>query len=325
MAFKNIKGNVRSSNFLGFNVSGKGVQYHSSEFNEVSVNYATISATGGTTATPGDGYKYHFFTTSSTPGFEVTSLTGGSVNLGLVEYLVVAGGGAGGEQHGGGGGAGGLLTGTTTVTTTAYPITVGAGGVGPTTDTMIPGNPSVFSSFVAVGGGGGGSYSPSSRSGGPGGSGGGSVALDTPAPIAGGVGTSGQGFPGGTDANGGSAPGGSGGGGAGAAGGDTASPPGNPAGDGGIGKSISWIPVSYGTSGPTPGRWFAGGGGGGAYTAPTGGAGGAGGGGSGGSPGGTPAAVAGGTNTGGGGGGSHTSEVSGANGGSGFVAIRYTV
>ena len=54
-----------------------------------------VSATGGSTFTPGDGYTVHIFTTSSTPGFEVTS------GSGEVEYLVIAGGGGGGADHGG--------------------------------------------------------------------------------------------------------------------------------------------------------------------------------------------------------------------------------
>ena len=48
-------------------------------------------ATGGTILTPGNGYKYHVFTTSSTPGFEVL------LNAATVDYLVIAGGGAGGN------------------------------------------------------------------------------------------------------------------------------------------------------------------------------------------------------------------------------------
>ena len=84
----------------------------------------SFSATGGTIATPGNGYKYHFFTA---PGnFVVTD----SVSI---EYLVVAGGGGGGGSYGGsagggGGGAGGFRTGSIPISAATYPITVGGGG-----------------------------------------------------------------------------------------------------------------------------------------------------------------------------------------------------
>ena len=66
-----------------------------------------IEATGGDgTATPGNGYKYHFFTA---PG--VFTITSGGGN---VDVLLVGGGGAGtsqdGSYAGGGGGAGGYRT-----------------------------------------------------------------------------------------------------------------------------------------------------------------------------------------------------------------------
>lgn len=60
-----------------------------------------ISATGGTVVDSG-GYKIHIFTGSSTPGFDITSL-----GTGVVEVLVAGGGGGGGGQTGVGGGAGG--------------------------------------------------------------------------------------------------------------------------------------------------------------------------------------------------------------------------
>lgn len=90
------------------------------------------------------------------------------------------------------------------------------------------------------------------------------------------------------------------------------------------------IPPSYGTSGPTPGRWFAGGGGAGSPTAsptPTAGVGGGGSGMDYAPP--TTRAnsdplVPGVANTGGGGGGGHSSSA-GAAGGSGIVIIRYKI
>ena len=95
-------------------------------------------------------------------------------------------------------------------------------------------------------------------------------------------------------------------------------------GPGGVGSPINTTffgptAPSYGTPGPAPGRYFAGGGG--AHSTPgrgypTNGTGGAGGGGAGG----IPAGVAGTINTGGGGG---SGAPTGAAGGSGIVVIRY--
>ena len=63
-----------------------------------------ITATGGdATTTPGDGYKYHYYTTTGAgPSFVISS---GSDNI---EYLVVAGGGGGtdGPTPAGNGGSG---------------------------------------------------------------------------------------------------------------------------------------------------------------------------------------------------------------------------
>ena len=63
--------------------------------------HPAISATGGTKATPGDGYIYHHIT--STGPFNVT---GGAGNK--FDYLIVGGGGGGGYDRGGGGGGGGV-------------------------------------------------------------------------------------------------------------------------------------------------------------------------------------------------------------------------
>ena len=117
-----------------------------------------MSASGGTTFTPGDGYKYHIFTASSTPGFAVSN-----AGPGEVEYVIVGGGGGGGIRTGGGGGAGGFRSGTSTgLTATAYPIVVGAAGAA----TPEPSNPmtggmgghSTFNSIRSEGGGGGKGY-----------------------------------------------------------------------------------------------------------------------------------------------------------------------
>jgi len=261
-----------------------------------------IDATGGTIIDEG-GYRIHVFT--GTGPFNVTSVPPASST---VEYLVVAGGGGVPSGYEGGGGAGGFRTGTGfPVTVQDYTITVGAGGLaGPSN-----GGDSVFSTITSAGGGRGGLGNGVS---GGSGSGGGTPnslggAGNTP-PV-----SPPQGNPGG-NGNGPTFSGeGGGGGGAGTAGSPS---PGAIGGNGGDGLPVSWVPASYGTPGPAPGRWFAGGGGGG--SAPAGGtglsSGGAGGGGNGGGRGGgTPGAI----NTGGGGGSTNVS------GGSGIVIIRYPI
>jgi len=301
---------------------------------------ATFSATGGTTVDSG-GYRIHIFTTSSTPGFNITSL-----GPGAVEVLVVAGGAAGG---GGGGGAGGVRNFPYTFTASgSYPIVVGGGGSpggseSPQVDAG-DGNPSYISNpggaiIFATGGGGGGMHDHTPHVGQTGGSGGGRAAQDAPtlqpgaAAVASpdGISPTVQGYPGGgaftyAGGNGTSA----GGGGAGAKGGDGTPPAngtGRVAGVGGIGVPISWMPPSYGTSGPQPGRYFAGGGGGAGW-GNVGGPGGSGGGGAGGyspvTP--TSSGQAGTTNTGGGGGAcSYPPYGTGGTGGSGIIAIRYQI
>jgi len=92
----------------------------------------SFAATGGTIATPGDGFTYHTFTSPGT--FTVTS---GSAT---VEYLVVAGGGGGGTGYEGsgptgrstgglgGGGRGGVYQ--TSTNPTAGTANTGGGGGG---------------------------------------------------------------------------------------------------------------------------------------------------------------------------------------------------
>jgi hypothetical protein len=233
-----------------------------------------------------------------------------------VQYLVVAGGGGGGTSYGGGGGAGGLrqLASKTFAVTqgVSYTITIGGGGAH-----GHPGAPyvgcngsnSVFSTITSAGGGGGGMGPGSSPTatdtpGLPGGSGGGGGAPPG-MPYSGfGAGNTPpvsppQGNPGAPSAT---APGAGGGGGAGAAGSCH---------DGGTGSPWTYLgPLapSYGTTGPAPGRYFAGGGGG--YQCSNGGAGGGG-----------DDGQAGTVNTGGGSGG-RSGSTSGA-GGSGIVVIRH--
>ena len=98
---------------------------------------APVAASGGNidATAPGNGYKYHVYTS---PGTFVVS-SGGSVDA-----LVVGGGGAGGRQHGGGGGGGSVaywesmpVNGPQT-----YPVFVGEGGANPWPGgSDVPGNP----------------------------------------------------------------------------------------------------------------------------------------------------------------------------------------
>jgi hypothetical protein len=123
----------------------------------------------------------------------------------FIEYLVVAGGGGGmnggsGSRGGGGGGAGGFLEGSTFVNK-RFLVTVGAGGARPPAgdaNVGTKGNDSILDEVVSFGGGRGQASNTSDQNGG---SGGGNYFGSSP--LAGGVGTPGQGF------NGGSAPGGS--------------------------------------------------------------------------------------------------------------------
>jgi hypothetical protein len=298
------------------------------------INLNFINATGGNITTCGD-YKIHTFTGPGT--FCVSNLAPGpSGNPNASDYLVVGGGGGGGNNGGGGAGAGGFRasagTGTgsyivsplaspvspITLTATGYPITVGAGGVGPTgTGPAVPNGSSSTGFSITSAGGGGGGHGGSPTNGNSGGSGGGAHRTgsggsgNTP-PVSPSQGTSGN--------NGDGSGGSNGGGGGGAASG------GNPGstGVGGSGGDGSYtnINLTAGTTGPVCGqRYFAGGGGGGGCSQPGFPAGGVGGGGAG-VNGGTPPSIstAGTVNTGGGGGGG--GGAAGA-GGSGVVIIRY--
>jgi len=318
-----------------------------------------VTATGGTILTSGD-YKTHVFTGD---GCFVVSSVGNPAGSTSVEYLVVAGGGSGGRYTAGGGGAGGYrqnypspTTAGLSVTAQTYPITVGGGGasVGPAgaigcgTANGNRGSNSVFSTITSTGGGGGGGcfpgVGPTFPTNGPGGSGGGAGRSGP----AGGTGNTpptspSQGNNGGTTSGTPSDSAGGGGGGAGAVGTDgTSGSPGpgssRSGGAGGIGLPIATAffgptSPSYGTPGPAPGRYFAGGGAAGTYDANPGTTipGGSGGGGpafgtdTSGAPG-ALAGTAGTTNTGGGGGSCATSSGqsnSPGAGGSGIVAIRY--
>jgi hypothetical protein len=295
-------------------------------FNQISPTSLFVAATGGTVLTCGN-FKTHVFTG---PGTFTVSCAGNSSGSNSVEYLVVAGGGGGGVGfYGAGAGAGGFrqnypspTTAGLPVTATGYPITVGAGTAGSTGPLGIAANargtPSIFSTITSTGGGGGGNRC--TGCGQPGGSGGGrsdsppgSAGTGNTPPVSPPQGNSGGSFYGG------------GGGGASAVGGCQGGAPPH-GGIGGIGTPIATAffgptSPSYGTSGPAPGRYFAGGGAGGTDSG-TAKLGGSGGGGSGGTTGGTPS-TSGTTNTGGGGGGGGGPVAAGGAGGSGIVVIRY--
>ena len=277
----------------------------------------TLSCTGGVESTPGDGFKYHVFTSSGNfnitgeaePSNPVGSLLLKSPTEIELEYLVVGGGGGGG-----GGGAGGLVYGTDNFLVGTKTITVGGGG--PTTTAS--GTDSVFDTITALGGGRAGyNASPCLATGVAGGSGGaggwysggrpGGAGLQ-PGSASGGFGNAG-----GTGAEGGGSGGGGGAGGIGQN---------YPTRTGGLGKEYAQFAtiggVNYGD--PDAPGWFASGGSG--YTTaatpfvagPSGG----GGDGSGSSGGGSNGAV----NTGGG---SGAGGGTGGTGGSGVVIIRYAV
>ena len=207
-----------------------------------------ISASGGNQSpgagiAPGNGYKYHTFTSNGT--FTVNS------GEGTIEYLCIGGGGAGGGgkyRIAGAGGAGGLLSNSPEVPTSAQPrgnatrqpsysvtpgqytVEVGDGGAGGqvSTGNIQPGSNTNFyptpvshghpTYIRALGGGGGaGNPNPGSNGGGgtpgdPGGSGGGSTEGGSPPWAFSSNGTAGQGSGGVNPSNG--TPGGGGGGGA---------------------------------------------------------------------------------------------------------------
>lgn len=259
--------------------------------------------------------------------------------------LIVAGGGGGGYDMGGGGGGGGYVEfESLTVTNDVLSITVGAGGLGATSNaiTGAGGNSQITGSginLVSRGGAGGGTWYaggfPATSNGGSGGGEAGASSYSSDNSL--GTQTSQTQTPslstisgaqfGGNGSPAGSTwyPGGGGG-----AGGDGSNTPGN----GGIGKVNNILGTSY---------YWAGGGGGSGYSgaAGNGGAGGGGGGGAGehttvavglggsglnsGANGVTPAGTGGngGANTGGGGGAGTHSYNAGGNGGSGIVVLRY--
>lgn len=206
--------------------------------NNWSGTITNITATGGTISTPGDGYRYHAFTSTGPSSFVVTGDGGGSTTM---TVLIVGGGGSGGGGWGGsGGGAGGVMYAAShPVTATTYPLSVGAGSNNSSQN--VPGSPGSSSSFNGITAGGG----NAGVGGSPGNNTGGAQGSCSP-----------NGFFTAYGPNPGGSPPVSPGGGGGGAGGA-----GNPSGQGGIGVRIPAF-LNYGTPGPAgTGGYFAGGGG----------------------------------------------------------------
>lgn len=112
-----------------------------------------ITATGGTISTPGDGFRYHIFTTPGT--FSVSN------GLDFINVVAIGGGGSEGGSDagpGGGGAGGGSVLGTFLISSGTYTVAIGGGGSGQTAG--------------ANGGGTGGNAGLSGNSGGGGGGGG---------------------------------------------------------------------------------------------------------------------------------------------------------
>ena len=313
-----------------------------------------FTVTGGNATSTAGGYKYFYFTS---PGNLSVRNDGTNAPM-LTDFMLVGQGGQGQSTGGGGGGAGAFIQkvnfefGPFPGSPTNCPVSINQASFpmpdrteGLTSVFTIPVNPKTF---TAAGGGGGVGTQTAIKGGGggrPGTAGGSpgvdpyvSIDADGNTPDSGIRGFGGDGLstqlhqsPGGV---------GGGGGGAGGDGGDGVNPSGPPggsaiAGKGGLGRAAflgdTNIPSSYGTSGPGPGRWFAGGGAGGNHDSPpnNGGAAPDGGGGGAGGPSspGTPVSGAGQANTGGGGGGggglanSHPGPL-GQGGGTGILIVR---
>jgi len=135
----------------------------------------SFSATGGTTSTPGDGYKYHVFTHPNSSNFVVSGNGAPVVNTTIDVLLQGAGGGGGGGDGGGGNsdggcGGGGGATGVWSIPITVsgtYAVSVGpggsgggaGGGIGPSGSLSQLTN-AVDSTFIQAGGGTGGNPRP---------------------------------------------------------------------------------------------------------------------------------------------------------------------
>ncbi len=250
-----------------------------------------FTVSGGNATETASGYKYFYFTS---PGNLTVRTDAGPGGLEM-SFMMVGGGGGATDTGSGGGGGGAFVQkvdfpvlGVPTINVN-WAVSVGEGGAypaGPTnpsdsTTFTLSTIPKVFTATgggagqatdgLATGGsGGGGGRNP------PSGSTGGEAAVpqtidgDGNTPDAGIGYDGGNGFQNMPGPEGGTGGGGGGAGGVGANSPTTTSNPYGQAGKGGLGRAAflgdANIPTSYGTSGPTAGRWFAGGGGGGNHT-----------------------------------------------------------
>jgi hypothetical protein len=175
----------RIANYLGYSTSldsvegNKGVwnlvdQFFYRRRGEWAVNF---TVTGGTTATPGNGYQYHVFLSPGT-----LECTNGNATI---DAFLVAGGGTASDSLSGGGGAGGIVyaTGIPITSGQSYNVLVGAGGNAPNVsapsattgnngaDTTFTNDFTPSSYLISKGGGRAAAYGADNDS--PGGSGGG--------------------------------------------------------------------------------------------------------------------------------------------------------
>jgi len=164
---------------------------------------AYMVGSGGSPATPGNGYEYQVFTTPGPSTFSISNTNFYDPNSKVIkttEYneveLLVVGGGGGATNSGSsaGGGAGGLAYSSSYTVTSPTPVTVGDGGPSPSPNTSrgTTGTTSYFGSVAGNGGGGGGAPAPPGPSygpGSPGGSGGGSTGWQGVGPESGGSAT----------------------------------------------------------------------------------------------------------------------------------------
>jgi hypothetical protein len=290
--------------------------YTGSAWETVGDQTTVITASGGnvTDTSNRPGYTTHIFTG---PGTLTVSAGADTADI-----LVVGGGGGGGAGIGGGAGGGGFRLASTTLTPGSYTVTVGPGGPGgsggggggtsgsPTTFVVSSGGSGV-SPITATGGGSGGWPGTGGGNGGSGGAYGGTGNAGGADPRSTPTSEGNDGYPAGYG----------GGGGAGAVG-NGPTPTANPG--GGDGLPVSWVPPSYGTAHPSPGRWFGGGGGGAGQSDGSRSNGGWGGGGPGGNTIPSPNGGGGTANTGGGGGGGwFYGSSNGGAGGSGIVLVSY--
>lgn len=162
-----------------YNVTTEAVETYSGDADGWFTVGGQFNASGGDVneLAPGNGFKYHTFTSS---GSFVVSGQMDSTKNGELLLVGPGGGGAGGNGSAGGGGGGGVVHVTSfELSSGSYTVTIpagGSGGAGPNGPAAGGGNATFVGPGVAVtalGGGGGGSWSDSGNMPSGGGSGGG--------------------------------------------------------------------------------------------------------------------------------------------------------